>query len=92
MYKEECFKTHNLQSKANAAIRYHGCQFYGLMFLDKSHKDRQIQKMYTDWSVDIRYQDMKFIMEKSKLDKVKMYTYLNEIFRVQSEIIKKYYL
>lgn len=79
------FKTHNIQAKILYA-RKNNCSLDGILLIDKK-SEKKIQKLYSDWTVDFRYQQYSNIRS---IDEKVLFEYLNVLNSIVIEIIKRY--
>lgn len=87
-FKEQKFKTHNLYSKIMYAQQFH-CDLSGIVFLDKKHSNKILQKMFNNWCVDLRYQESN-TLKGFKFGEDDICEYVKEIGNVQKIILTKY--
>ena len=91
IYNDSFFKTHCLMSKSNIALKKYGCNLRGVIFIDQKHADKNLQNMYSKWTVDLRYQNYKDIHKDLSIDENAINIYLKEVENVMNLIIKKYH-
>ena len=78
------FKTHRLMQKYNYAIK-NGCLgLKNLCFFQTQHQNKDIQKLFANWSVDYRYEKRENISQDLLVE------YITSIENVYCEIFKKY--
>lgn len=90
IYNDGCFKTHNLTSKSNVALKKYGCNLRGVTFIDQSHSDRILQNMYSKWTIDLRYQNYKEIHSELIIEESTIKRYLKEVESIFRIITQKY--
>lgn len=87
-FKNNNFKTHDLSTKATYA-KTHNCDFSSLPLIGYKHKDKDIQKLFSRWCVDMRYQEPKTFIDKDiSLDALKKY--MDVIDEIMKLIIKRF--
>lgn len=87
-FKRKDFKTHDLNLKA-AYAKTHNCDFSSLPLIGYKHKDKDVQKLFNKWCVELRYQEPKaFIDNGIKLDILKKY--MDVIDEIKKSIIEKF--
>ena len=91
IYNDGYFKTHCLISKSNIALNKYGCNLRGVIFIDQKHADKNLQNMYSKWTVDLRYQNYKEIYKELSVDENSIKSYIQEVEKVMMLIINKYH-
>lgn len=78
------FKTHRLMQKYNYALN-NGCiGLRNLCFFQTPHQNSDIQKLFTNWTVEYRYKKRENISQDLLVE------YMNSIENIYEEIFKKY--